>query len=124
MIGRGTNILITLALYPCSEAFPRFFNFGLKPLYRVQYDRKLSKATFKRQEFNFSRLSGLNFRQPRPEEKFDYIIVGGGASGCPLARTLSEAGWKTLLIERGPTRDKVHLSWDFYGQGTQFPQVF
>ncbi|KAF8378458.1 hypothetical protein HHK36_029798 [Tetracentron sinense] len=31
---------------------------------------------------------------------FDYIIVGGGASGCPLARTLSES-FSVLLVERG-----------------------
>ncbi|CEM14550.1 unnamed protein product [Vitrella brassicaformis CCMP3155] len=32
---------------------------------------------------------------------FDYIVVGGGAAGCPLAFTLAEDGYRVLLIERG-----------------------
>ena len=31
---------------------------------------------------------------------FDYIIVGGGTAGCPLAATLSEK-LSVLLVERG-----------------------
>jgi choline dehydrogenase len=31
---------------------------------------------------------------------YDYIIVGGGTSGCPLAATLSER-FRVLLLERG-----------------------
>lgn len=34
------------------------------------------------------------------ESHYDYIIVGGGTSGCGLAATLSE-GSKVLLLERG-----------------------
>lgn len=32
--------------------------------------------------------------------QFDYIIVGGGTAGCPLAATLSKS-FKVLLLERG-----------------------
>lgn len=32
---------------------------------------------------------------------YDYIIVGSGASGIPLADRLSESGKSVLLIERG-----------------------
>lgn len=32
---------------------------------------------------------------------FDYIVVGGGAGGIPMADKLSEAGKKVLLIEKG-----------------------
>ncbi|PFH36504.1 GMC oxidoreductase [Besnoitia besnoiti] len=35
---------------------------------------------------------------------FDHIVVGCGATGCPLARTLSEGGKRVLLIERGKER--------------------
>ncbi|KAJ0532815.1 putative (R)-mandelonitrile lyase [Helianthus annuus] len=35
-----------------------------------------------------------------PEEAYDYIIVGGGTAGCPLAATLSEK-YSVLLLERG-----------------------
>ncbi|CAO2823292.1 unnamed protein product [Amaranthus hypochondriacus] len=34
------------------------------------------------------------------EDYYDYIIVGGGTAGCPLAATLSQE-YKVLLLERG-----------------------
>ncbi len=33
---------------------------------------------------------------------FDYIVVGGGAGGIPIADKLSESGKSVLLIEKGP----------------------
>ena len=33
-------------------------------------------------------------------EEYDYIVVGGGTAGCPLATTLS-ANYSVLLLERG-----------------------
>ncbi|CAH1425387.1 unnamed protein product [Lactuca virosa] len=35
-----------------------------------------------------------------PEDSFDYIVVGGGTAGCPLAATLS-VNHRVLLLERG-----------------------
>ncbi|KAI3496160.1 hypothetical protein L1887_38513 [Cichorium endivia] len=35
-----------------------------------------------------------------PAQEYDYIIVGGGTAGCPLAATLSEK-YSVLLLERG-----------------------
>ncbi|XP_059458143.1 (R)-mandelonitrile lyase-like [Corylus avellana] len=35
-----------------------------------------------------------------PQDYYDYIIVGGGTAGCPLAATLSRA-YKVLVLERG-----------------------
>lgn len=40
--------------------------------------------------------------QPAPTESYDYIVVGAGAGGIPVADRLSEAGKKVLLIEKGP----------------------
>lgn len=38
---------------------------------------------------------------------YDYIVVGGGAGGCPLAAALAEdKALKILLLERGASRDK------------------
>lgn len=37
-----------------------------------------------------------------PGTKFDYVVVGGGAGGVPIADKVSETGKTTLLIERGP----------------------
>ena len=39
---------------------------------------------------------------PAPTTTYDYVVVGGGAGGIPLADKLSEAGHSVLLIERGP----------------------
>lgn len=33
---------------------------------------------------------------------FDYVVIGGGAGGIPIADRLSAAGKKVLLIEKGP----------------------
>uniref|UniRef100_A0A803Q7F7 Glucose-methanol-choline oxidoreductase N-terminal domain-containing protein n=1 Tax=Cannabis sativa TaxID=3483 RepID=A0A803Q7F7_CANSA len=33
-------------------------------------------------------------------EKYDYIVIGGGTAGCPLATTLSEK-YSVLVLERG-----------------------
>ncbi|KAF5187316.1 (R)-mandelonitrile lyase-like [Thalictrum thalictroides] len=42
----------------------------------------------------------FNATEFSPEEEYDYIIVGGGTAGCPLAATLSE-NHKVLVLERG-----------------------
>jgi cellobiose dehydrogenase (acceptor) len=39
---------------------------------------------------------------PVPTGTYDYVVVGGGAGGIPLADKLSESGKKVLLIEKGP----------------------
>ncbi|KAI8933358.1 hypothetical protein NX059_009977 [Plenodomus lindquistii] len=39
---------------------------------------------------------------PAPTEAYDYIVVGGGAGGIPVADKLSESGKKVLMIEKGP----------------------
>lgn len=33
---------------------------------------------------------------------YDYIVIGSGAGGIPIADRLSEAGHSVLLLERGP----------------------
>ncbi|KAI2628345.1 fungal cellulose binding domain-containing protein [Xylaria nigripes] len=39
---------------------------------------------------------------PVPTNTYDYIVIGGGAGGIPVADKLSEAGKTVLLIEKGP----------------------
>ncbi|KAM5551053.1 (R)-mandelonitrile lyase-like [Rosa sericea] len=47
---------------------------------------------------------------------FDYIVVGGGTAGCPLAATLSEK-FSVLLVERGgsPYGDPFILEEKYFG---------
>ncbi|KAF2214536.1 hypothetical protein CERZMDRAFT_95799 [Cercospora zeae-maydis SCOH1-5] len=45
--------------------------------------------------------NALPTTEARQEEIFDYIVVGSGAGGGPLASRLARAGHKTLLIEAG-----------------------
>jgi len=40
--------------------------------------------------------------KPAPTDAYDYIVVGAGAGGIPVADRLSESGKKVLLIEKGP----------------------
>ncbi|KAL5553862.1 hypothetical protein UlMin_041263 [Ulmus minor] len=49
-------------------------------------------------------------------KSFDYIIVGGGTTGCPLAATLSEK-FSVLLVERGssPFENQLILDKHYYG---------
>ena len=37
----------------------------------------------------------------RPADTYDYIVVGSGPGGGPLAVNLAKAGFKTLLLEAG-----------------------
>jgi cellobiose dehydrogenase (acceptor) len=37
-----------------------------------------------------------------PPTTYDYIVVGAGAAGIPMADKLSESGKSVLLIEKGP----------------------
>lgn len=39
---------------------------------------------------------------PAPTGSFDYIVIGGGAGGIPVADKLSESGKSVLLLEKGP----------------------
>ncbi|KAM7489765.1 hypothetical protein LguiB_027249 [Lonicera macranthoides] len=41
-----------------------------------------------------------NTTESPSEEVYDYIVIGGGTAGCPLARTLS-ANYSVLLLEQG-----------------------
>lgn len=41
-----------------------------------------------------------NATHPQLEATYDYIVVGGGTAGCPLAATLS-LNYSVLLLERG-----------------------
>lgn len=66
----------------------------------------------------------------KEEAEFDYIVVGSGAGGGPLAVNLAKAGFRTLLLEAGSDQGKravyqvpafhpkstedSEMAWDFY----------
>jgi choline dehydrogenase-like flavoprotein len=41
---------------------------------------------------------------PASSQQYDYIIIGGGTAGCPLAATLSQ-NFSVLLLERGGVKN-------------------
>lgn len=77
----------------------------------------------------------LQYRQTNNTE-FDYIVIGSGPGGGPLASNLARAGFETLLIEAGddefadPSSHVINyfvstgihdnLHWDFYVKHCQY----
>ncbi|XP_048323412.1 (R)-mandelonitrile lyase 2-like [Ziziphus jujuba] len=59
----------------------------------------LALATSSDHDFSYMK-SVQNATDLPLEESYDYIIVGGGTAGCPLAATLSEK-YSVLVLERG-----------------------
>lgn len=58
------------------------------------------------------------------QARFDYVVVGSGAGGGPVAANLASAGFKVLLIEAG--YEYQDLNYDvpgFHGQATQDPEM-
>ncbi|GLT55965.1 hypothetical protein SLA2020_290430 [Shorea laevis] len=64
---------------------------GIKYLYPYRYP-------FIKRASSFS--SPASFSANGGENAYDYILVGGGTAGCPLAATLSQ-NFSVLLLERG-----------------------
>ncbi|GJX72876.1 (R)-mandelonitrile lyase-like protein [Tanacetum coccineum] len=46
-----------------------------------------------------------------PSPEYDYIIIGGGTAGCPLAATLSEH-YSVLLLERGGVASDPNILYE------------
>ncbi|GMN68966.1 hypothetical protein TIFTF001_038019 [Ficus carica] len=59
----------------------------------------LALATGSDHDFSYMK-SVFDATDPRLEGQYDYIVIGGGTAGCPLAATLSEK-YSVLVLERG-----------------------
>src|SRR4051794_376021 len=58
------------------------------------------------------------------QAQFDYIVVGSGAGGGPVAANLASAGFKVLLIEAGSEYSGLNYEVPaFHGQATQEPEM-
>ncbi|KAL7180608.1 hypothetical protein ACSBR1_043738 [Camellia fascicularis] len=60
----------------------------------------ISRAQSQSQQSPIYLQFSLNATEFPSEEYYDYIIVGGGTAGCPLAATLSQH-FRVLVLERG-----------------------
>src|SRR2546423_13109408 len=68
-----------------------------------------------------------NHARDKEQSQFDYIIVGSGAGGGPLAARLAEAGKRVLVIEAGPdpakTKSRAYPQADI-GEVTKIPGYY
>jgi choline dehydrogenase-like flavoprotein len=56
----------------------------------------------------------------KPSEEVDFAIVGSGAAGGVLAKELSTAGFKVVVLEQGPWIQPSEFSHDEIAQGQEF----
>ncbi|KAI2619476.1 putative GMC oxidoreductase [Hypomontagnella submonticulosa] len=61
---------------------------------------------------------------PLSDDRFDYIVVGSGPGGAPLAVNLAEAGYSVLLLEAGQnnTAKNSQLMPAFFGEAQWDPE--
>ncbi|APW59715.1 GMC family oxidoreductase [Paludisphaera borealis] len=58
------------------------------------------------------------------QPQFDYVVVGSGGGGGPVAANLASAGFKVLLIEAGDEHENLSYQVPaFHGQATEDPEM-
>uniref|UniRef100_A0A0G4H8F0 Glucose-methanol-choline oxidoreductase N-terminal domain-containing protein n=1 Tax=Chromera velia CCMP2878 TaxID=1169474 RepID=A0A0G4H8F0_9ALVE len=106
-----TTRLRSIALWGCLLSLcvhASFSNMGNLANLGKQDPEKDPDTPFDTPKFSLS-FAGLfdKFTFPAEDQgEYDYIIVGGGGAGCIVAQTLAENGFKTLVLERGGTREE------------------
>ncbi|MGH7461461.1 MAG: NAD(P)-binding protein, partial [Longimicrobiales bacterium] len=59
--------------------------------------------------------AGIAGPRYRPSEAVDFVIIGSGAAGGVLARELSVAGLRVVVLEQGPFRQSGDFTHDELG---------
>ena len=55
-----------------------------------------------------------------PSDTFDYVVIGSGAGGGPVAANLASAGFQVLLIEAGSDFSSLNIDVPgFHGRSTE-----
>jgi len=68
--------------------------------------------------------TGLNIEDLEVEDGFDFVVVGSGAGGGPLAANLAEAGMRVLLLEAGDASEgDVYRVPAFHAQASEDPNL-
>ena len=58
------------------------------------------------------------------DDTFDYVVVGSGAGGGPVACNLAKAGFRVLLLEAGEAPDNRNYQVpSFHGLSTEDPSM-
>ena len=55
----------------------------------------------------------------QPSDEVDFVIVGAGAAGGVMARELSRAGFRVVVIEQGPYLHESDFKHDEIADGGQ-----
>ncbi|MCO7223660.1 GMC family oxidoreductase [Pleionea sp. CnH1-48] len=93
---------------------------------RREFTKKTAQVTAAISLFNAGLASGLsNSRIEFVNEEFEYIIVGSGAGGGPLAANLARAGHRVLLLEAGDNdpSDDVYSIPAFHPNSSEDPRT-
>lgn len=78
----------------------------------------------------FAQLHGFDLARAAFRDDPDYVVIGSGPGGAPVAANLAEAGYRVLLLEAGPAHGNQNyyrapalsaraaedpaISWDFF----------
>lgn len=98
LVGAAKKTLIFLSLLLL--CFDLFTICQGKENWKERYPFIKPASTFSSTSSSSSSSSSSATSSSSKDKAFDYIVIGGGAAGCPLAATLSQ-NFTVLLLERG-----------------------